>query len=182
MKRLIAIFALVCCASAGTAQAALLIYDFSVTAVNGNLAGTSASGSFGFDDAVAPAGAKTRLTGLLSFLDFTWNGINYTEATANTGAIDRLANGDLEFVMFGTNCFEGTCAVSSRSVGWDFRGGTLNDFTYSDGQAIGFGTSTIQQRLAQVPEPATWALLGLAFALMGFTRRRRASGSTRSRR
>lgn len=174
MKHLTAIFALACCASISTVQATPIIYDFSVTATSGNLAGFSATGSFGFDDTVIPAGTNNSATGLLSFLDFTWNGIAYTPSTANTGAIWRLADGTLSFAMFGTNCFPSVCSVSAASEGWNFRTGSLNDFSYSDGQTIGFGTATARLR-AQVPEPASLALLGLGLGLMGYARQRRAS-------
>lgn len=174
MKVFTSIAAFAFWAISGVAQAGILTYDFSVTATSGPLTGTSANGLFSFDDAVVPAGTNHHATGLLTALDFTWHGIQYTSATANTGAIDRAANGDLTFVMFGNNCFPGTCAVSANAEQWVFRGGQLNDFAYSDTTAIGFGTSTVSLHVASVPEPSTFALFGLGLTGLIFRRGKKA--------
>ena len=170
-----AVFALASWVFPGMAQAAIVTYDFSVTATSGSLLGTSASGVFSFDTAAAPAGAYTDGSALLTFLDFTWGGIHYDETSANTGAIIRAVNGDLTTAMFGNQCsISGVCSVSSGSVDWVYRGGlgTLNDFAYSDGRSIGFGSSTTTLRATEVPEPTSVALLGLGFAVLGLMRRR----------
>jgi len=55
-------------------------YEFEVLAGSGPLLGTSASGSFSFDDSLIPTNGWgwVRGGGLITQLDFTWDGIHYT--------------------------------------------------------------------------------------------------------
>ncbi|HET7133656.1 MAG TPA: hypothetical protein VFJ95_15490, partial [Gammaproteobacteria bacterium] len=124
-----------------------ITYDFTVNGgPTGALAGVTASGYFSFDSSIIPAGAGLRgLTGLLTDLAFTWNGIFYDETTANTGSLSFDANGTLTGAIFGTACKPGGCDVSSRAIGWDINWNPsvhAQYFTYSFGNGkLGFGTA-----------------------------------------
>ena len=70
-------------------QAAIVTYDFTVTATEGSLAGTTASGLLSFDDSLlAVPNTSNQQTGLLTDLSFTWNGTTLDASTANTGFIN----------------------------------------------------------------------------------------------
>jgi hypothetical protein len=71
--------------AAGGAKASLITYDFTVTATSGPLEGAVAHGTFSYDSSSIVPGNFNVATGLLTSLSFSWNGVAYTQATANTG-------------------------------------------------------------------------------------------------
>lgn len=157
---------------AGTAaQAIPIAYDFTVTANDGPLAGTSSSGFFTFDDGVIPGGGGlVSATGLLTDLAFSWNGIAYTEATANTGWLTFDAAGILISFGFGNNCSAGTCTILGGTNQW-FATPAL--FGYAmQGQSGIWTAGTMAFRLRQVVEPGTLGMLGLALLGLAVSRRR----------
>lgn len=161
---LAAFFAALSC----TAFADPISYTFQVTATDGPLAGTVANGTFSFDDSVIPPGGGTvNQTALLTDLDFAWNGIAYTEATANTGYLAFDALGGLNGFCFGTNVVAGVCTVFAGVEEWFVSSGF---FAYSvpDANSVYFGTVSFRQ--LTVPEPGT-ALLILA-GLVGLVAQR----------
>src|SRR5581483_5044614 len=92
-------------------------YDFTVTATSGPLDGVSASGSFTYDDVIAPPGGGPLLaTGLLSDLSFAWNSIVYDATSANTGGLFFAADGSLSAFFFGSDCTAGVCATRGSNV------------------------------------------------------------------
>src|SRR5688500_20191625 len=97
------VFALVVESSA--VQAATITYDLIVDGGDtGPLAGVTVSGFFSFDDSLVPAGGgDVNEAGLLSDLEFTWNGISYDETTANTGSLTFDATGALTSGVFGSD-------------------------------------------------------------------------------
>jgi len=94
-------------------QAAPLSFDFTATATSGVLNGATASGTFSFDSTSALPG-DVNAVGLLTGLDFTWNGVPYTELTANTGWLSFDGSGSLSGFGFGNNCAAGSCSVSNH--------------------------------------------------------------------
>jgi len=169
------IAACVACATAATASP--IAYDFTVTAVDGPLAGTLAQGDFTFDSSSITPGAVNGATGLFTSLHFTWNGVVYTEATANTGALVFDASGELINALFGTMCMPGSCSGLGGFEGWTVGGppGFPGFFAYTPASAdIGFGGISMIT-LATVPEPAVVLLVATALALGALTRR--ASGN-----
>jgi hypothetical protein len=157
------------------ASATTITYDFTVTASAGPLAGDTAKGSFSFDSSVIPAGGgEVDGIGLLTSLTFTWDGIAYTAATANTGLLSFNASGALTDACFGNNSSSGVCQANQGTEQWLVSlGNSL--FAYSVPQVgvaptTWLGTASFSK--ASVPEPATLALLGLALAALSVMKRR----------
>ena len=150
---------------APVAEATPVNYDFSVQVITDP--SLSADGTFSFDSSSITPGATNTATGLLTALDFTFNGITYDATTANTGFLSFDADGNLTNILFGTNCDK----VKNCSLPWFARSGT---FTYGRP-----GTGKLSYSLATaavpVPEPSMLGLFGMGALLIGLffgTRRR----------
>lgn len=159
------------CSLTSLVQAAPITYDFTVTGTSGPMAGQSSSGSFTFDSSVIPVGGgNVSQTGLLTDLSFTWDGFSYTEANANTGALNFDASGQLILALFGSNCGGGSCSASVNTNDWFFRWGTdgalANLFTYGGIDALYQGDPSATPRRNDVPEPTVPALVCAALAAL----------------
>jgi hypothetical protein len=164
----------------GGAQAFPITYDFTVTGTTGPLAGTVAHGSFSYDSSsILPPPQINNQTGLLTSLSFTWNGVHYTQATANTGSLGFDARRNLTSTRFGTNCTAGGCnnnpALNDDQFSVDYFGPSSNFFIYTVPGMTAFpadlfdGTVTI----ALAPEPASLTLLAMGIAGLGLVLRTR---------
>jgi len=115
--------------SIDAADATPVNYTFSVTAGDGPLAGTTAAGTFSYDTSSIVLNGTNPSTGLLTALNFTWDGITYSQTTANTGLLQFGATGMLTRSLFGTNCVPGDCAVTFGQEQWRFFFPIVFDYT-----------------------------------------------------
>ena len=165
--------------AAVSAEADPVKYTFTVEATSGPLIGTTSTGFFTYDSSIVPVtlpGAVLEV-GLLTELSFSWDGITYTEASANTGSLIFDATGVLSSALFGTNCFAGGCNLDIDVKDWVIvvapGAGGSGTFFYNAGNGVdqGFGTVTASGPVT-VPEPATLVLLAAGLASLGLARRR----------
>ncbi len=171
-KLAILLILMTACLAVPRAQAVPVNYDFTVTAMSGPLTGTTATGTFAFDDTIIPPGGGGLFAlNLLTDLAFTWNGIAYDETTANTGALVFDAAGNLSNIGFGTNPFIGGFVVLANTESWGFAG---TFFVYSVGQGAVYDDGLASyQRQAAVPEPGTLLLIGSGLlSLVGYGRKK----------
>ncbi len=169
-KTIISAAALLVMGFTGTAEASLISYSFTVTATSGPLNGTVANGTFGYDSSSITPGLTNAATGLLTTLNFTWHGIAYTEATANTGALVFDPSGTLLLMLFGSNCGVNTCPIPPGQEWWNIAG--ANGFNYSTPTAgAGIGTVVLTQTTG-TPEPSSWVLGLLGLAAIALARRK----------
>lgn len=171
-------------------------YTFEVTAINGSLAGQTSTGTLIYDDNGLSDIGLLGVT--FSFVDFLWNGIQYTRDSVLGGAIRLGADGsitDIAGSFFGTNCGTGTCGVNAMTEGWQldllsFAIPTFGDTIFKYGTP---GQSTIGQGTVEwtyngiigenwdndvipkesVPEPATFGMLLAGLLSMVIFRRLR---------
>ena len=98
---------------APAAQATPISYDFSVNVTSGPLSGNTYNGSFSYDSSSIISGGYNNASGLLTALNFSFDGTTYDATSANTGWLGFDAAGNLDSFVFGNNCPDGTCTVQS---------------------------------------------------------------------
>jgi hypothetical protein len=148
------------------ANASPITFSFSVTATDGPLDGITENGTFTYDSSSIIPGGVNDNAGLLTGLNFTWNGITYNQTTANTGDLSFDSGGDLTRAFFGNNCMASECGAESGTNEWFLSAipgeTTPGGFNYATPSTRGFGTVTTA--LSPIPEPSTLALVGVGVA------------------
>ncbi len=179
LRALLAVLAVTALSSAG--HASLVTVNFNVLADPSDpiFAGQTASGSFSFDNSLAPPGGGqifNTTTGLgASSLLLVWAGTTWTRANADAYRLIFNASGNLT----GWGIEGVPLGGMTNFIFPDFDVNTLSgipssfDFSYDYAGRIFDGTLQTATVRTTVPEPATLALLGISLAGLGFSRRRR---------
>jgi len=158
-------------AFAPAAVATPVNYKFTVDVTSGPLVGTY-NGTFSYDRSSVVVGGYNLAPGLLTALDFTFNGTTWNAGTANAGDLAFDSNGALDGFLFGNSCFAGACSLGSN--GWVAAAspGSGSFFIYSiSGVIQDFSDMTFAA--AAVPEPGSLSLFGFGVLLLGIAARRR---------
>lgn len=150
---------------APAAEATPINYNFKVDVTSGPLAGTTDNGSFSYDSSSVIPGGNNNPVGLLTALNFTFNGISYNAGTANTGWLGFGPTGDLTNFIFGTNCAAYSCSVTWGTNQWWASPGS-SGFGYSTSTSNQFSNGNVIYALA-VPEPGALGMFGLGTLAIG---------------
>ena len=163
-------------AFAPAAMATPINYKFTVDVTSGPLVGTY-NGTFSYDSSSIVVGGYNLASGLLTALDFTFNGTAWNAGTANTGWLGFDGAGNLISFNFGNNCSAGGCEVGEGTNQWWVWIPTRSDeFAYSVPGFNDFGFGNVSYALAAVgvPEPGSLGLFGFGLVLLlGVAARRR---------
>jgi len=159
-------------AFAPAAMATPVNYQFTVDVTSGPLTGTTDHGTFSYDSSSITPSNYNVAAGLLTALDFTFNGTAWNAGTANTAWLEFDGAGNLISFNFGNNCSAGSCTVISGTNAWWVSQGA-GGFAYSTPGFNGIGYGDVSFALANVPEPGSLGLFGFGLLLLGAAVRRR---------
>jgi len=168
------------------ANAAIVTYDFTVTGTSGPDTGDVASGTLSFDNSIL-SGPSGFIDGpQLSQFNFSWDGVNYNQSTANTGELSTYPAGYLSSLLICGSFSSPTCPMTagthnfSLSLGIDYTAsGTVYSGTFeyaSPSSTQNFFDGTVVWGPAPVPLPATiWLMLGGLGAFGALAQKKRAA-------
>jgi hypothetical protein len=145
------------------AKASIISYDFTVTITSGVLNGHVDKGRFSYDSRSIPPSDVNSATGLLTALNFTFNGVTYNAHTVNTGSLIFDSADELSNDLFGTNCGPGSCSVDPDAGDEWFVSGASFGYVSSRFK-LGSGDVTYR-RVSAGPEPPTWAITAIGSAV-----------------
>lgn len=170
-------------AFAPAAWATPIAYGFTVSDFSGPLAGNTYHGTFSYDSSIVVPGDGREEDGLLTALDFTFNGVTYDASMANTGWLWWDVAGNLVHFAFGTNCFYGACGVD-LDTDPDHRTWFLVDDVFAYGKSrdqVGGNVGRVHYAPinVSVPEPGALGLFGFGLLLVGMAGIRRVAGRSR---
>lgn len=154
---------------APVAKATPINYDFSVLVTSGPLHGTTANGTFSYDDSSIVFNGVNNATDLLTALDFTFNGVTYGAGTANTGHLKFDGVGNLTSFIFGTHCTAGSCQLGTGAGSFLVSSTAFAYFVRRPQLGAGIGTTNYSPATpsVSVPEPGVLGLFGLGALLLG---------------
>ena len=163
---------------APAALATPVSFDFSVNVTSGPLSGNTYNGNFSYDSSSIIAGGSNDAAGLLTALNFNFNGNSYDANTVNTGSLVFDSAGTLSFFMFGTDCSANLCLMSSGTDGLlvspDYFAYTLKGdngfYSKSGANAVTYDLAPVH-----VPEPGSLGMycFGILLLLAASASRRR---------
>lgn len=172
-------------------HASPMSYEFTTNWYEGKLTGVTSKGYFTYDSSRVEAGKTLETLNLFTDFDFSFRNVHYTEATVNTAQVSFSETGDLQSVVFGTDCYfspladggkVGTCAAYSDRLEGFFIQYNASHPLYAaaagDGEDPfvypGFSSGTTTVRLlqpdeipAQVPEPDVALMFLSGLTLLG---------------
>jgi len=166
---------------APVAEASVISFDFTVTITSGPLKGQVDKGSFSYSSRSIPPSDVNRAKGLLTALNFTFDGVAYNALTANTGALIFDAADNLSTALFGTNCNAGSCYIDPDAGGeWFVSGASFSyvssPFKEGSGAVSYKPVSAVLEPStwattaipSAIPEPSAWVMMAIGFAGLGF--------------
>ncbi|HEV7123682.1 MAG TPA: PEP-CTERM sorting domain-containing protein [Rhodanobacter sp.] len=155
------------------AEATPVNYNFTVNVTSGELAGNVEHGSFSYDSSSIVPGDFNSASGLLTALDFTFDGTAYDASTANTGLLGFDSAGNLTSFLISSSC--PLCTFAPGTDNFTITAFPMDGFVYSTAASDNFGYGDVTYALAgvSVPEPGTFGLFGFGLLLLGGVAMRR---------
>lgn len=166
-------------------QAAIVTYDFSVTATSGGLTGATGSGSFSFDDSIVPpGGGLASSVNVFETFQFAWHAVTYNKTSiGNRANLYFTVDGTLDHFVFGPSCTfnldgQASCIlnlslpiddwiVTDQAFLYAYKDVQCQDLICTPVNGSGSGRTSFQLQATPVPEPGTLALCSVALLGLG---------------
>jgi hypothetical protein len=158
------------------ANASLITYDFTVTAIRGPDAGLSSTGHFTYDSNLVALNGSANGLGLFTDFAFHWLGNHFDETNMDTNVLRFGPQGELTDFLFGTNCAANGCVAGPPNTWIISMPGNFAFLYYKfpgdTFENLDSGPVTYHLR-PTVPEPSSISIFLAALGLAGLAFRRK---------